>query len=215
MSRAVPVRLARLLLRRHPRKARLAPEYGGDGGLKVGLCASKRRARCRVSGSLGADLRALRRQPVPGAPIAAALSSRSTAPGIARRFHNGYDVVFQPFKDGEPAGDYEVFADGFAGPDKQPDRRSTVLFLGSRSDRRARSTSRTTCGAGSGASPSSGGTAVDERSLRRRPPALRLRHRQHRGRRRRQRACIPMPAPTDAAALPAPPGADRRAGGTR
>lgn len=32
----------------------------------------------------------------------------------------GYCVVFQPFKDGKPDGKYEVFADGFAGPDKSP-----------------------------------------------------------------------------------------------
>jgi glucose/arabinose dehydrogenase len=29
-------------------------------------------------------------------------------------------VVFQPFSGGKPSGDYEVFADGFAGPRKQP-----------------------------------------------------------------------------------------------
>lgn len=29
----------------------------------------------------------------------------------------GYSVVFVPFKDGKPSGDYEVFADGFAGKD--------------------------------------------------------------------------------------------------
>jgi glucose/arabinose dehydrogenase len=34
----------------------------------------------------------------------------------------GYKVVFQPMKDGKPNGDYEVFADGFAGdmPDNSP-----------------------------------------------------------------------------------------------
>ncbi|HEV2213629.1 MAG TPA: hypothetical protein VGS99_09795, partial [Gammaproteobacteria bacterium] len=29
----------------------------------------------------------------------------------------GYKVVFVPFKDGKPAGPYEIFADGFAGSD--------------------------------------------------------------------------------------------------
>ena len=28
----------------------------------------------------------------------------------------GYNVVFQPFSGGKPSGDYEIFADGFAGP---------------------------------------------------------------------------------------------------
>ncbi|HVW95086.1 MAG TPA: PQQ-dependent sugar dehydrogenase [Mucilaginibacter sp.] len=32
----------------------------------------------------------------------------------------GYCVVFQPFKNGKPDGKYEIFADGFAGPDKSP-----------------------------------------------------------------------------------------------
>jgi len=31
----------------------------------------------------------------------------------------GYCVVFQPFKDGKPYGDWEVFADGFAGTEEQ------------------------------------------------------------------------------------------------
>ena len=33
----------------------------------------------------------------------------------------GYCVVFQPFKDGKPDGNWEVFADGFSGPNKSPD----------------------------------------------------------------------------------------------
>jgi glucose/arabinose dehydrogenase len=32
----------------------------------------------------------------------------------------GYNVVFQPFARGEPEGDYQVFADGFAGGNKDP-----------------------------------------------------------------------------------------------
>ena len=33
----------------------------------------------------------------------------------------GYCVVFQPFKNGKPDGKWEVFADGFSGPNKSPD----------------------------------------------------------------------------------------------
>ena len=33
----------------------------------------------------------------------------------------GYAVVFLPFKDGMPSGEYEIFADGFAGAKKTPD----------------------------------------------------------------------------------------------
>jgi cytochrome c2 len=34
----------------------------------------------------------------------------------------GYKVVFVPFKDGKPSGQYEIFADGFAGINPIPDR---------------------------------------------------------------------------------------------
>ena len=32
----------------------------------------------------------------------------------------GYNVVFLPMKDGKPTGEYEIFADGFAGEDRTP-----------------------------------------------------------------------------------------------
>ena len=32
----------------------------------------------------------------------------------------GYNVVFQPFSKGKPSGEYQIFADGFAGPRKEP-----------------------------------------------------------------------------------------------
>jgi glucose/arabinose dehydrogenase len=32
----------------------------------------------------------------------------------------GYKVIFQPLSDGEPAGDFKVFADGFAGKEMEP-----------------------------------------------------------------------------------------------
>jgi glucose/arabinose dehydrogenase len=38
----------------------------------------------------------------------------------APRPQEGYSVVFLPFKDGMPSGDYEIFADGFAGATKTP-----------------------------------------------------------------------------------------------
>jgi mono/diheme cytochrome c family protein len=45
----------------------------------------------------------------------------------------GYNVVFQPLADGKASGPFVVFADGFAGPDKQPGRalhRPTGLAVG-------------------------------------------------------------------------------------
>ncbi|HEX3167131.1 MAG TPA: sorbosone dehydrogenase, partial [Chitinophagaceae bacterium] len=38
----------------------------------------------------------------------------------APRPQEGYFVVFLPFKNGMPSGDYEIFADGFAGKTKTP-----------------------------------------------------------------------------------------------
>jgi len=37
--------------------------------------------------------------------------------GNSPELHKGYFVAFVPFKDGKPAGDWEIFADGFGGPD--------------------------------------------------------------------------------------------------
>src|SRR3546814_2406705 len=47
----------------------------------------------------------------------------------------GYKVDFVPCKDGQPSGDYETFADGFAGLEPIPDRgaaeyRPTGLAMG-------------------------------------------------------------------------------------
>jgi glucose/arabinose dehydrogenase len=98
----------------------LAPEYGGDGE-KVGECADK----------LGpaADF------PAHWAPNALTFYGGEAFPEAYRGgafigFHGswnrapepqqGYNVVFQPFSKGKPSGDYEIFADGFAGPRKEP-----------------------------------------------------------------------------------------------
>ncbi len=45
----------------------------------------------------------------------------------------GYNVVFVPFADGLPGGDWEVFAEGFAGGDMRPrgaDHRPTGVAVG-------------------------------------------------------------------------------------
>jgi glucose/arabinose dehydrogenase len=98
----------------------LAPEYGGDGE-KVGECAEK--------------LGPVAAYPAHWAPNALVFLTGDLFPARYRggafiAFHGswnrapepqaGYNVVFQPFADGKPAGDYEVFADGFAGPRKEP-----------------------------------------------------------------------------------------------
>jgi len=101
----------------------LAPEYGGDGGKAVGVCAQKR-------GPVAAF-------PAHWAPNDLALYYGKQFPeryrgGAFIAFHGswnrapfpqaGYNVVFQPLANGRPAGKYEVFADGFAGAVKEPGR---------------------------------------------------------------------------------------------
>lgn len=98
----------------------LAPEYGGDGRT-VGRCAEKREPVAVF--------------PAHWAPNGLAFYYGSAFPqryrgGAFLAFHGswnrapepqeGYNVVFQPMRDGEVTGDFEVFADGFAGARKQP-----------------------------------------------------------------------------------------------
>ena len=99
------------------------PEYGGDGGKKVGNCD-------KAEGPVAAfpahwapnDLKIYKAEDFPegyhdGAFIAFH-GSWNRAPGP----QGGYSVVFQPLKDGKTAGDFIVFADGFAGAHKDPSR---------------------------------------------------------------------------------------------
>jgi glucose/arabinose dehydrogenase/mono/diheme cytochrome c family protein len=99
----------------------LAPEYGGDGGKAVGTCATKQPpvayfpAHWAPNDLLfynGAQLPARYR----GGVFIPFHGSWNRAPGP----QGGYNVVFVPFADGKPSGKYEVFADGFAGANKDP-----------------------------------------------------------------------------------------------
>jgi glucose/arabinose dehydrogenase/mono/diheme cytochrome c family protein len=101
----------------------LAPEFGGDGGKKVGPCAAK-------SSPIAAF-------PAHWAPNAMALYDRQQFParyrhGVFIAFHGswnrapypqgGYNVVFQALTDDHASGQCEIFADGFAGAVKSPDQ---------------------------------------------------------------------------------------------
>jgi glucose/arabinose dehydrogenase len=103
------------------KKAKLLnPEYGGDR-VKAGDCAGKTQSIVQFPGHM--------------APNGLLFYTGSTFPekyrnGAFIAFHGswnrspepqeGYFVVFQPMKDGQPNGDWEVFADGFAGEKKDP-----------------------------------------------------------------------------------------------
>ena len=99
----------------------LAPEYGGDGGKKVGVCASK--------------IGPVASLPAHWAPNAMVRYEKNQFParyrsGVFIAFHGswdrapytqgGYNVVFQPLQGDRASGNCEIFADGFAGPDESP-----------------------------------------------------------------------------------------------
>ena len=99
----------------------LAPEYGGDGGKKIGSCANKI-APAAVF-------------PAHWAPNAMALYDKEQFPtryrnGVFIAFHGswnrapyaqgGYNVIFQSLAGDRGSGQCEIFADGFAGAVKSP-----------------------------------------------------------------------------------------------
>ena len=99
----------------------LSPEYGGDG---------QRSDRCTNVPAPVATY------PAHWAPNGLLFHSGKSLPahyadGAFIVFHggwyrpppdNGFVVLFQPFSNLRPAGHYEIFADGFAGEDKRPNR---------------------------------------------------------------------------------------------
>jgi glucose/arabinose dehydrogenase/cytochrome c553 len=101
----------------------LAPEYGGDGGKKVGVCAQKWPPVAFFPAHWAPnDMQIYNGTKFPaayrGGAFVAFHGSWNRAPGP----QGGYNVVFQPLIDGKPSGPYVVFADGFAGAVKEPGR---------------------------------------------------------------------------------------------
>jgi glucose/arabinose dehydrogenase/cytochrome c5 len=112
---------------RFQKKLVLAPEYGGDGGKAVGVCAQKTEPVAAF--------------PAHWAPNDAAFYTAKAFPapfqgGAFIAFHGswnrapepqaGFNVVFQPMANGKASGDYIVFADGFTGSKLRP----TGLLVG-------------------------------------------------------------------------------------
>ena len=104
------------------KKRVLAPEYGGDGGKKVGVCSDK--------------MPPVAAFPAHWAPNAMVRYDQKQFParyrdGVFIAFHGswnrapyaqgGYNIVFQPLNGDHAAGTCEIFADGFAGPVKTPE----------------------------------------------------------------------------------------------
>lgn len=104
------------------KKLVLAPEYGGDGGKTVGVCANK--------------LAPVAAFPAHWAPNDMVRYGQKQFParygqGVFIAFHGswnrapypqgGYNVVFQPLDGARVSGNCEIFADGFAGAVKTPE----------------------------------------------------------------------------------------------
>ena len=101
----------------------LAPEYGGDGGRTIGVCADKRAPVFFFPAHWAPnDLLIYKATQFPkvyrGGAFIAFHGSWNRAPAPQR----GYNIVFQPLAAGRPSGPYIIFADGFAGPYREPGR---------------------------------------------------------------------------------------------
>jgi glucose/arabinose dehydrogenase/mono/diheme cytochrome c family protein len=116
------------------KKLVLAPEYGGDGGKKLGPCANKLPpaaafpAHWAPNGMLRYDKKQFPARYRNGIFIAFHGSwNRAPYP------QGGYSVAFQPLTGDHASGQCEIFADGFAGAVKSPDKaahRPTGLAVG-------------------------------------------------------------------------------------
>ncbi|HUD89690.1 MAG TPA: PQQ-dependent sugar dehydrogenase [Xanthobacteraceae bacterium] len=99
----------------------LAPEYGGDGGKKVGVCAEKTAPVAAFPGHWAPnDLLMYAGKAFPAAYHDGAFVAFHGSWNRAPKPQGGYNVVFQPFKDGKASSAFVVFADGFAGAIKEP-----------------------------------------------------------------------------------------------
>jgi glucose/arabinose dehydrogenase/mono/diheme cytochrome c family protein len=116
------------------KKLVLAPEYGGDGGKTVGVCAQKQEPAAAFPAHWAPnDMLIYEGNGFPSAykdgAFIAFHGSWNRAPGP----QGGYNVVFQPLSDRKASGPFVVFADGFAGAVKAPGRashRPTGLAVG-------------------------------------------------------------------------------------
>ena len=94
----------------------LAPEYGGDGGKAVGACAGKPPPVAAFPAHWAPnDLKIYTGRAFPAAYQGGAFIAVHGSWNRAPAPQGGFNVVFQPLKDGRASGDWVVFADGFAG----------------------------------------------------------------------------------------------------
>jgi glucose/arabinose dehydrogenase/mono/diheme cytochrome c family protein len=108
---------------RFQNKLVLAPEYGGDGGKAVGICAEKQGPVAFFPAHWAPNAMLIYNaqqfpQPYRGGAFIAFHGSWNRAPEP----QGGYNIVFQPLAGGKATGPFIVFADGFAGAFKDPGR---------------------------------------------------------------------------------------------
>jgi glucose/arabinose dehydrogenase len=112
----------------------LAPEYGGDGGKAVGVCAQKQAPAAAFPGHWAPnDMLIYNGSQFPSAYKDGAFIAFHGSWNRAPAPQAGYNVVFQPLANGKASGPFVVFADGFAGAVKEPGRaahRPTGLAVG-------------------------------------------------------------------------------------
>ncbi len=100
----------------------LAPEYGGNGKT-VGLCAQRKGPVAAFPGHWAPnDLAIYLGNKFPAGYRGGAFIAFEGSWNRAPLPQAGYNVTFQPLKDGKASGPYVVFADGFAGAHKEPGR---------------------------------------------------------------------------------------------
>src|ERR1700730_14043825 len=105
------------------KKLVLGPEYGGDGGKTVGLCAQRNAPAAFFPAHWAPnDLLIVTNSKFPAAYRKGAFIAFHGSWNRAPAPQGGYNVVFQPMASGKPSGDFVVFADGFAGAVKEPGR---------------------------------------------------------------------------------------------
>jgi glucose/arabinose dehydrogenase/mono/diheme cytochrome c family protein len=105
------------------KKLVLAPEYGGDGGKAVGLCAQRRGPVADFPGHWAPNALAIYLgDKFPSGYRGGAFIAFHGSWNRAPLPQGGYNVIFQPLADGKASGPYVVFADGFDGGHKEPGR---------------------------------------------------------------------------------------------
>ena len=116
------------------KKLVLAPEYGGDGGKAVGVCAQKVAPIAAFPAHWAPnDMLIYGGSQFPSAYKDGAFIAFHGSWNRAPEPQGGYNVVFQPLADAKASGPFVVFADGFAGAYKEPGRaahRPTGLAVG-------------------------------------------------------------------------------------